>query len=296
MEMRAGWNKVEPSLWASPRTKFLPFRWEWGKAKEALDQAGELISAEKAERRNLFLVNPCEDNFYETLRTLVSAYQMILPGEVARSHRHTPNALRLVVDVADGCFTVVDGVELEMRTGDVLLTPGWAWHGHGNRGSQPGYWIDFLDVPLVQLLEPMFLENHPAGLEPAERATRDSPFVIPFETSRSKLEASKPDATGRIRAVLDSEAMPTIGMEMERLASGQVTARERTTANQIIAIVSGEGVTRIGNRELTWRSGDVLSIPSWHDYEHKALEESFTFCVSDRQALQRLNFHRVIQS
>jgi gentisate 1,2-dioxygenase len=31
---------------------------------------------------------------------LVAAYQMIMLGEKARTHRHTPNALRLIVDAA----------------------------------------------------------------------------------------------------------------------------------------------------------------------------------------------------
>jgi len=48
---------------------------------------------------------------------------MVLPGEAARSHRHTPNALRLVVDAAPGNYTVVNGKKLPMRPGDVLLTP-----------------------------------------------------------------------------------------------------------------------------------------------------------------------------
>ncbi len=85
---------------------------------------------------------------------------MILPGERARSHRHSPHALRFVLDVPDTAYTVVDGTRIDMRPGDVLLTPGWHWHGHGNDGDRPGYWVDFLDVPTVQLLEPMRFAIH----------------------------------------------------------------------------------------------------------------------------------------
>lgn len=38
-----------------------------------------------------------------------------------------------------------------MAAGDVVLTPNWCWHGHGNDGNVRGYWLDFLDVPLMQL-------------------------------------------------------------------------------------------------------------------------------------------------
>lgn len=289
MEMRAGWNKAEPSLWPQPRTKFQPTHWDWGRARAALDSAGRLISAEQAERRNLFLVNPCEDNFYETVRTLVCAYQMILPGEKARSHRHTPNALRLVIDVADACYTVVDGVRIDMRPGDVLLTPGWAWHGHGNEGGSPGYWIDFLDVPLVQLLEPMFLENFPEGLQTPDRNTRDSNLVFPYAETRAALDAG-PDAEGRFRTRLDTPAMPTIGMEMERLAAGTATPAQRTTANQIVAVVEGRGTTRIGEADIAWNKGDVIAIPTWHAFRHSAEADSVLFTVSDRVALERLGF------
>jgi gentisate 1,2-dioxygenase len=37
-------------------------------------------------RRNLILYNPVPGNEYATTRTLLAAYQMILPARVARPH------------------------------------------------------------------------------------------------------------------------------------------------------------------------------------------------------------------
>jgi gentisate 1,2-dioxygenase len=290
LSMRAGWNKTEPSLWPAPKTAFEPAHWGWDAAKSALDRAGYLITAERAERRNLFCVNPRPDNYYSTLRTLVCAYQMILPGERAPSHRHVPNALRLVLDVGPDCYTVVDGVELEMVSGDVLLTPGWSWHGHGNRGDKPGYWIDFLDVPLVQLLEPMFLENYPDRFQEPEEKTRSSEFIMPFLVTSERLDAAAPDARGRTVISLNSPAMPTTGMQMERIRAGQSTQAERTTANQIVAVVSGSGKSTIGDRTIAWKRGDVVAIPTWHAYQHTADEDAVLFCVSDSVTLEKLNF------
>jgi len=240
LDFMAGWNKHEPSLWKEPRTEFKPMIWHYADAKPGLDAAGRLINAEQAERRNLFMVNPIEGNYYSSLRTLVTAYQMILPGETARTHRHSPNALRLVLDVADQCYTVVDGVRIDMRPGDVLLTPGMCWHGHGNEGTRPGYWIDFLDVPLVQLLEPMFLDLWD-GLQPVEATTRDSEFVFPMEQTQSRLAEATADEFGRVRVELGSPAMPTIALFMEKLAGGHTTRPVRSTENQIFAVVSGSG-------------------------------------------------------
>jgi gentisate 1,2-dioxygenase len=108
--------------------------------------------------------NPLEGNTYATTRTLIAAYQMILPGEKARSHRHTPNALRLILE-GEGAYTVVDGVRLDMHPGDVVLTPNWYWHGHCSEADVPCYWLDGLDVPLVHLLQPMFFESYPGGFQ-----------------------------------------------------------------------------------------------------------------------------------
>ena len=63
-----------------------------------------------------------------------------------------------------------------METGDVVLTPGWSWHGHGHDGSEPAYWSDGLDVPLTQLLEPMFFQEYPQEYEKVERVVTSSPF------------------------------------------------------------------------------------------------------------------------
>src|ERR1700692_188939 len=156
--MGPGWAKPTPSLWPAPRKTFAPAHWRYEQARGALDAAGRLINTELAERRNLILVNPAEGNTYGTTRTLVAAYQMIMPGEWARAHRHTPNALRLILDSDPGTYTEVDGVKIAMEPGDVLLTPNWSSHGPGNDSRSCAYWLDFLLVPRVQALEPMFFE------------------------------------------------------------------------------------------------------------------------------------------
>jgi gentisate 1,2-dioxygenase len=289
---RAGWNKAEPSLWPQPRTSFLPAQWRWDRAKAGLDVAGGLISTELAERRNLFNVNPMQGNVYNTVRTLVSAYQMILPGETARSHRHSANALRFVLDVPEGCYTVVDGMRIDMRPGDVLLTPNWCWHGHGSEGDRPGYWVDYLDVPLVHLLEPMFLEHWPQGFQAPGGATRDSPFVFPWEDTVARLAAAVPDAQGCRRIELGAPAMATTALFMERIPAGVAQPARRSTESRICTIVSGRGTTRIGDAVFHWQRGDTLAIPSWHALSHAAEDEAVIFTVSDRPVLEKLGFLR----
>src|ERR1700683_2502822 len=183
----AGWNKPTPSLWPAPAKSFRPFHWRYDQAKGALDAAGRLINTELAERRNLILINPLEGNSYASARTLVAAYQMIMPGEKARSHRHTPNALRLVLDATPGAYTTVNRARLAMAANAVVLTPNWCWHGHGNDGKGRAIWLDFLDVPLVHLLDPMFFEPHPDEFERNAPETPDSPLLFPWRHIERRL-------------------------------------------------------------------------------------------------------------
>jgi len=290
-----GWAKATPSLWPSPKKTFVPAHWKYEQARGALDAAGRLINTELAERRNLILFNPVGD--YGTVRTLVAAYQMIMPGEWARAHRHTPNALRLILDSESGTYTEVDGVKIAMEPGDVLLTPNWSSHGHGNDSRACAYWLDFLDVPLVQLLEPMFFE--PAeGEEEANTnstpPTKDSPFVFTLADTLKRLDAASVDAAGPFgtHVELGNPAMETIGLHMMRLAPRLRTAAHRTTANNIYAIVKGTGVTTIDGERFEWSRGDVIAAPAWRPHFHEAAEDALMLRVTDEPMMQRLGFLR----
>ena len=304
MSVGAGWNKPTPSLWAAPKRNFHPAHWSYAQGKAALTAAGRLINTELAERRNLILVNPVDGNDYATVRTIVAAYQMIMPGEWARAHRHTPNALRLILDTEPGTYTIVAGQSIDMSPGDVLLTPNWSSHGHGNKGKAPGYWLDFLDVPLVQLLESMFFdpqaldeaEHEPAGRPPKLRA--DRPMVFPIAETRRRLREQDADPAGSHgnEIELGDPALETLGLHMMQLRSGVPTRLHQTTANNIFAVVEGSGVTTIDRETFRWKRGDVIAAPAWRAYTHLASEDSLLFRVSDEPTLEKLGLLRVAKS
>ena len=143
---------MQGALTAHPATKMVPHIWRWNDVRPLITRAGELISAQDADRRVLAYVNPGsgEHELARATDTLWAAVQLVLPGEVAPPHRHTPAALRFIVEGEDG-YTVVDGDRLPMEVGDVTLTPNWTWHEHGNSGDGPMLWLDGLDVRLVDL-------------------------------------------------------------------------------------------------------------------------------------------------
>ncbi len=290
----AGWAKPTPSLYPEPTKTFLPFQWRWEEGRAALDAAGRLINTELAERRNLILFNPAEGNSYATVRSLIVAYQMILPGEQARSHRHTPNALRFILE-GEGSYTIVDGQRLDMRPNDVLLTPNWCWHGHASDADGPCYWMDCLDVPLVQFLEPMFFEQHPETHEPVRTTPDKSPFIFTWESIQAGLDEAAPDPEGRHgrRIELGSPALSSTALHMHRMESGARTRRTRTTANQIFCVAEGEGTTIVDGESFAWQRGDVVAIPGWRPFEHHVAHDATLFEMSDEPLMRALGWLRI---
>jgi gentisate 1,2-dioxygenase len=294
IDLGPGWAKTSPSLYPEPKRNFPPAIWHYTQAKAALDAAGRLINTDLAERRNLILMNKGAGSSYGTSATLVSAYQMIMPGEHARSHRHTPNALRLVVDAEPGTYTVVDGVRLEMMPGDVLLTPNWCWHGHGNDGKANGYWIDFLDVPLVHMLEPMFFEPYPEEYEKGTRPAEPSAMHFAWDDTKRRLAEAKPDPSGRFGTHIEfgNPAMATTALFMMKLGAGAGTEPYRTTANNLYSPVEGEGETIVEGKSFPWRRGDVLVVPSWQTHYHRSEKGAVLFRVTDEPTMSKLGFLR----
>ena len=152
-------------LWPSMRA-VLPYRqpsrataptfWAYRDIRPLLLEAGALTPIEKAERRVLVLANPGLglENLQAT-PTIYVGMQLILPGETAPCHRHTPSAVRFVVE-GEGAFTTVSGQKCPMHKGDLILTPAGEWHEHGHEGTGPVIWLDALDLPLVYRIEASF--------------------------------------------------------------------------------------------------------------------------------------------
>ena len=133
--------------------------WPYATLKPLLLKAGELTPIEKAERRVLVLANP--GHGLENMKASPAIYlgmQLLLPGEWAPSHRHTPNAVRMIVE-GTGAYTTVDGEKCPMSRGDLILTPTGLWHEHGHDGTDPVVWLDVLDLPLVYYMEASYHVN-----------------------------------------------------------------------------------------------------------------------------------------
>ncbi len=292
VQMKNGWNKPTPSLYPEPRQRFIPAHWRFKDARAALHKAGDLVDSKWAERRNLIMANPVPDNDYPTVATLVGAYQMVKGGETARSHRHTPNAMRVVLESAPGVYTIVDGVKVPMEPGDVLLTPNGSWHGHSNESTVESYWIDFLDAPLVQLLGPMFFEHHPDALERADRVDAASPMRFAFSEYHPRLLAAAEVSSGVRALKLGPPELQTFDRTALSLRAGASWARPRSTVNRIYSVIQGHGRSDFAGSQFQWSRGDMVAVPSWHEHKLISDSEAVLLEVSDEPLLRMLDWVR----
>ena len=74
-----------------PRSKAVPFLWHWRDLRPQAMRAAQLVGTQQAERRVLRLTNP--ELTGVASNTLVANIQIVMPGEIARAHRHSAAAI-----------------------------------------------------------------------------------------------------------------------------------------------------------------------------------------------------------
>ena len=163
------WEVLHNLIPNEPSTPCKPAMWKYRDARPYLMEAGKLITAREAIRRVLVLENPGMRGESCITQSLYAGLQLILPGEIAPSHRHSQSALRFIVEGA-GAYTAVDGERTTMRPGDFIITPSWTYHDHGNPGDEPVVWMDGLDIRIVQAFAAQFHEVFPEESQPVSRS------------------------------------------------------------------------------------------------------------------------------
>src|SRR5260370_4187 len=186
-----------------PRSDAVPYLWHWQHLRPQAMRAAELVGTAQAERRVLRLTNPKLPGVASN--TLVANVQIVMQGEIARAHRHSGAALRLIIEGRGG-YTVVNGERVPMFPGDLVLTPNWTWHDHANDTDAPMIWLDGLDSPLVRMLEAGFFEEYAGERQAIGEAEPSARWYFPFARARAALERM----AGADR-VLDCTDTPTGG-------------------------------------------------------------------------------------
>ena len=298
-----------------PRVKTRPTCWHYASIRPLLLQAGELTPIEKAERRVLVLANP--GHGLSNMQASASMYlgmQLLLPGEWAPSHRHTPNAVRMVVE-GEGAWSTVDGEKCAMLRGDLILTPTGLWHEHGHDGTEPVVWLDVLDLPLVyyieasyhvdggrQLVKPGHGERAHArgGLVPTpvfERSAKAYPMLrYPWADARAALEslaADRPD----LDAVQVTYSNPETGDHAENilgfyalmLRPGQTLALPARSPAMVFHVIEGSVSAQIDDQHFALAPADTCCAPGYTAVtlvNASATQPTFIF-IADESPLHR---------
>jgi gentisate 1,2-dioxygenase len=318
------WTRYHHMLTPTPQGKARPYLWRYAELRPHLLRAGELVSTTEAERRVLMLMNPGLEGVAAATPTLYAGMQLILPGEVARAHRHSPAALRVIVE-GRGAYTAVEGERCLMEPGDLILTPPWFWHDHGNTSSEPVVWLDGLDLPLVGALDAVFTE-HAAQLQHAITRPDDAstrlfhqpglrPPGAPAQPLYSPLLNYKWTRTAAALAALPTSAatpydellleytnpytggpvLPTMGCTAQLLRPGSHTQAHRHASSSVYLVIAGQGYSVIDGQRFDWEPGDVFAIPSWacHEHANRSTTTAATlFAFTDAPVIKALGLYR----
>ncbi|MEO5700182.1 MAG: cupin domain-containing protein [Casimicrobiaceae bacterium] len=268
------------------KTLTAPTHWRWETIRPLLLRAGELTPMDKAERRVLVLANPGRglDNL-QASSVIYLGMQLVLPGETAPTHRHTPNAARIVVEGSGAC-TIVGGERCPMEPGDLVLTPTGLWHEHRHDGEGPFIWLDVLDLPVMVYLDVSYVtpgESQPHPRAPAvygasvvrrvkgERSNARHPQLrYDWKRTRETLEAiAKESAHDQLVEVAyinpetGGDCLDTIAFSAVMLRPGEEQALRRMSPAQVFHVVEGHGSAEVNGVALALAQGDTFCAPGF---------------------------------
>lgn len=320
--LRQAWRAAHVApLWESPTAHKPdtgappPAHWPWSTIEPLALASASVTTPAAMERRVLSLVNPRPrwEGDEATLGNLSAAIQTLLPGERARPHRHSMNALRFVVRGSGG-VTFVNGKPCPMAERDMILTPAWTWHEHEHRGTTPLIWLDVLDVPLHNLLGTASFQPGPVRdvsplvddaafqapnlvptCPPGVTSSYSPVFHYPWTSVDVALRAAPPaaDGTRRVRYVnplTGGPVMSLIDAWVVEIPAGGAMTPFRTSSNTIVSIVEGRGNSEIAGATVAWEPNDVFTVAPMAWSSHRAgAAPCRVLVVSDREVFRRLD-------
>lgn len=320
------WEVLHALVPKQPDSPCAPAIWRYEEVRPFLMRAGQAITAEEAVRRVLILENPALRGQSAVTQSLYAGLQLILPGEVAPSHRHTQSALRFIVE-GSGAYTAVDGERTTMRPGDFIITPSWTWHDHGCKGKDPVVWLDGLDIPMIRFFDAGFAQNDDSKSQAVSRSEgtsfaryghnmapvrHDPPFgktspifSYPYERSREALESLERNAPvdawdgvklRYLNPLTGGSPMPTMATFMQKLPPGFSGKPCRQTDGAVYSVVEGDGEVVVERGGMEWRQSfcarDHFVVPSWHTARFASRRGCVLFSFSDRPVQQALGIHQ----
>lgn len=285
-------------------------------------KAGELTPIEKAERRVLVLANPGHGlEKMQASSTIYLGMQLLLPGEWAPAHRHTPNAVRMIVE-GEGAYTTVDGEKCLMSRGDLILTPTGLWHEHGHDGDKPVVWLDVLDLPMVYYMEASYVTEGKAqtvnsdaaglayqrgGVVPAPVFARSqSPFPMlryPWVDVRAALETlarTQPEIEAVQVAYINPEtggdAQKILGFSALMLRPGETLNLPARSTAMVFHQIEGSASIKADSSSFKLGEADTCCFPGYTPItlsNGSTTHASFVFIADDAPLQKKLGVYEV---
>ncbi|HEX5394466.1 MAG TPA: cupin domain-containing protein [Rhodocyclaceae bacterium] len=311
--------------YGKPARRTQPIMWRYADVRPDLIRAGELTPIEKAERRVLVLCNPGLG--LQNMQATASIYiglQLIQPGETAPNHKHSPSAVRFVVE-GEGGFTVVNGEKLPMEKGDLILTPPGLWHEHGHEGKGPVVWLDALDLPLVYGIDASYCIDGPhpqpitkpdgncnarfrqGGVMPYrsldDKSNRYPLLRFPWKDVKQSL-AGLASVTAKnelvhlayINPETGGECLPTLGFSAIMLRPGEEIRLPKRSASAVLHVVEGAGSAHVDDARHNFGEADTLAVPTHADVVLSNASSSapaYLFMVDDAPLHRKLGIYEV---
>ncbi len=314
--MAPTWKYIPDFVSKEPKPPFRPWLWKWADVLPLVERSGQLITPDRgAERRSMEHVNPDLKPFFSTSHTIATAFQLVRAGEHAPTHRHIAGAVRFAAKSKGGVvYTKVQGERLMMEENDLLLTPAWTWHEHGNETEHDIIWLDALDFPLVNMLNASMFEpgegevsppkvddysRHRLGLyRPVgwDDYPESHPVIrYPWVDMKAALDSRMQEQGSPFDGILleytnpinSGSTLPTISCRAQLLRPNEHTQAHRSTSSTVYYVISGSGSTIINGVQFDWSAGDVFVIPNWAWHEHKnAASQSYLFTITDEPLMK----------
>jgi gentisate 1,2-dioxygenase len=297
---------TEPGLAAltdGPKPQCAPYLWKWQMVRDYLMETFAVLPETDEARRVLTFLNPMLPR--GTTLTLSSGIQLIGPGEIARAHQHSINALRFVIEGHKDLHTVVDGSVCPMEDYDLILTPSYSFHDHDNGSDKHVAWLDVLDVTLYARLNQMFFMPYEGLQQPRRNEAADAAKPLRFRWAEVHAQLLARAAAGEgdphngivydYRNPDGSELFPTMRCTVQMLQPGQATLPVRRTTSSINFVIGGEGRSSIGDSQLSWGRHDTFAVPNWLWQSHENTSRSdpaLLFAVHDTPAIRALGMYR----
>ncbi|TRM79968.1 hypothetical protein DJ524_09045, partial [Sulfolobus sp. D5] len=144
-----------PVFTNKPQPFMVPYMWKYEDLKRTAYRLRDVIDPEFSDRVTVHLENPgikklAPEFPAPATTTMYAGIQIIAPEDKPPAHRHLTNAFRVGLDMPpEGGYTTVNGIRIKINKGDVVLTPAFTWHDHGNFGKDYAIWYDGLDASLT---------------------------------------------------------------------------------------------------------------------------------------------------